>query len=261
MINTITLGDSYKLIKDIPDKSIDLVVIDPPYKFDGGGTGGAFGSDKRNYHKEYLELYKKTGKTEETERLRICANADRQRENIKFVSEGFDNSILDELCRVMKKINIYIWCSKGQLRQIIDYFDDLGCFIDLLTWHKTNPTPMCNNTYLSDTEYCFFIREKGVKIYGSYATKRKYYVTPANVADKKLYKHPTIKPIDIIKNIIVNSSNENDIVLDCFSGSGTTCVAAKGLNRRFIGIELDEEYHKISLERLNPKEEFEQITF
>ena len=57
--------------------------------------------------------------------------------------------------------------------------------------------------------------------------------------------------MQIIKNLIINSSNENDIVLDCFSGSGTTCVACKELNRRFIGIEIDPEYHKISMDRLN----------
>ena len=60
-----------------------------------------------------------------------------------------------------------------------------------------------------------------------------------------------IKPINIIKNLIINSSNKGDIVLDCFSGSGTTCVAAKELERQFIGIEIDPEYHRISLDRLN----------
>ena len=69
--------------------------------------------------------------------------------------------------------------------------------------------------------------------------------------DKKKYKHPTIKPLRIIKTLIKNSSNEGDIVLDCFSGSGTTCVAAKELGRKYIGIEIDPEYHKISLDRLH----------
>ena len=67
----------------------------------------------------------------------------------------------------------------------------------------------------------------------------------------KIYKHPTIKPLNIIENLIINSSNENDIVLDCFCGSGTTGVACKELNRKFIGIEIDREYHKIAVDRLN----------
>jgi len=108
-----------------------------------------------------------------------------------------------------------------------------------------------NNTYANDTEYCIFARENGVRLYGNYETKRKYYISNINTQDKEKYIHPTIKPIQIIKNLIINSSKENDIVLDCFSGSGTTCVACKELNRRFIGIEIDPEYHKISMDRLN----------
>ena len=291
MINKIHLGDCYELIKQIPDKSIDLVVIDPPYQFCAGGNGsseiakrkysqkkemysldtditkenivtggGCFGTKQRSYHseinltpqrKKYEEYIQKYGKYEESERLRVIANAIDNRQNTYFISKGFTNNILDELCRVLKKINIYIWCSKGQLRQIIDYFDDKGCNIDLLTWHKTNPIPTCNNTYLSDTEYCVFAREEGVKLYGSVETKKKYYVTSCNVSDKELYNHPTIKPINIIKNLIINSSQENDIVLDTFVGSGTTCVGAKELNRRYIGMEIDKEYHKIAVNRLN----------
>ena len=300
MINTIQLGDCYELIKQIPDNSIDLVVIDPPYQFCAGGNGssdigkrkanqkdemysldtditkrkvgtgyssggGCFGTKKRNYHSEinltdvnmtperkaYEDYIREHGKDEESERLRIIANAIDNRENTYFISKGFSNDILDELCRVMKKINIYIWCSKGQLRQIINYFDDLGCNLDLLTWHKTNPIPTCNNTYLSDTEYCIFARENGVKLNGTVETKKKYYVTPCNVLDKDKFEHPTIKPLNIIENLIINSSNEGGVVLDTFVGSGTTCVAAKRLNRKYIGIELNPKYHKIALDRLN----------
>jgi DNA modification methylase len=89
----------------------------------------------------------------------------------------------------------------------------------------------------------------------------KYYVTATNVADKEKYKHPTIKPLPIIKNLIINSSKEGDVVLDCFSGSGTTCVASKELNRQFIGIEIDEEYYKISLDRLNGITAYGQLSF
>lgn len=158
--------------------------------------------------------------------------------------------LLDEFVRIMKKVNIYIWCSKAQVGKIINYFENINCNIDILTWHKTNPTPTINNTYANDTEYCIFAREKGVKIYGCYETKRKYYVTGANVEDKKKFNHPTIKPLEIIKNLIINSSNENDVVFDPFMGSGTTAVAAKQLNRQFIGFEIDKEYHRIACERL-----------
>ena len=214
-------GDCLEELKNIADKSVDLVVIDPPYQIVAGGSGGCFGADKRTYHAE-----------------------------VKTLSDGIANNVLDELARVMKKINIYIWCNKNQLKQYINYFEDLGCTTDLITWHKTNPVPTCNNKYLSDTEYILFFREKGAKIYGSYETKKKYYVTTTNKEDKKKYNHPTIKPLNIIKNLIINSSNENEVVLDCFMGSGTTGVACKELNREFIGIELDEKYFNMAKERI-----------
>ena len=212
------------MIKDIPDNSIDLIVIDPPYQMKIGGLGGAFGKRKRNY-------------INELERAQL--------------TKGFDYNILNELVRVMKKVNIYIWCNKDQIRRYIDFFEDLGCNTDLLTWHKTNPLPVCNNTYLSDTEYLLFFREKGVKVYGEYKTKRKYYVTQTNKKDKAKYGHPTIKPLDIIQNLIINSSKEGDTVLDCFMGSGTTGVACANTNRQFIGIELDDTYYKIAEQRIN----------
>ena len=215
-------GDCLEVLKTIPDKSVDLVVTDPPYLMTCGQGGGAFGKDKRQYHTE-----------------------------IEPLTENFNLEVLNQLVRVMKKVNIYIWCSKDQLRQYIDFFEDLGCKTELLCWHKTNPVPTCNNKYLSDTEYLLFFREKGVPIYGSYGTKKKYYVTPTNKADKDKYGHPTIKPVDIIQNLITNSSAENDVVLDCFMGSGTTGVACINTGRSFIGIELDETYFKIAEDRIN----------
>lgn len=236
-------GDCAEILKSIPDNSVDLIITDPPYEFNSGGGGGAFGTKKRDYHNQYLSLYKQEAK-------RIDANKRRQMEGCRLLSKGFDFEILDECIRIMKKVNIYVWCSKAQVRKLLDYFEDKNCNIDILTWHKTNPTPTCNGTYLNDTEYCIFAREKGVKLYGSYKTKSKYWVTPANVKDKKLYKHPTIKPLDIISKLIINSSQEGDTVLDCFMGSGTTGVASKHLNRKFIGIEIDQEYFDIASKRI-----------
>ncbi len=108
-----------------------------------------------------------------------------------------------------------------------------------------------NNTYANDTEYCIFAREQGVKLFGTYETKRKYYLTSTNKDDKDLYHHPTIKPLNIIKNLIINSSSDGDVVLDCFLGSGTTAVAAKELGRHYIGFEINKDYFKIAQDRLN----------
>ena len=214
--------DCMNILSQLEDKSIDLVIIDPPYSIATSGGGGSFGTDKRSYHKSIQEL-----------------------------SYGIKNCVLEELCRVMKKINIYIWCNKEQLKQYMDFFIEKGCKAELLTWHKTNPVPTCNNKYLSDTEYLLFFREKGVKLFGSYATKKKYYISPTNKKDKDRYRHPTIKPLSILKNLVLNSSNEGDIVLDCFMGSGSTGVACLETNRRFIGVEIEKEYFSVANERIN----------
>src|SRR5690554_6328187 len=150
-LNKVYLGDSYELIKNIPDKSIDLIVTDPPYDFmtkhksDNYSGAGAFGKMGRSYHSE-----------------------------VENIISGIDYKILDDFVRVMKKVNIYIWCNKEQLRDYLNYFKDYN--FELITWHKTNPIPTVSNKYLSDTEYLLFFREEGVKLYGDYHTKKKHYL-------------------------------------------------------------------------------------
>lgn len=209
------------MLKHLPDKSVDLVVTDPPYVIETKGAGIYKQSDKQ-YIKE-----------------------------LESMKDGFSTQILDELCRVMKKINIYLFCSQKQIIPLLDYFvKGKGCNWNLLVWAKTNPVPACGNKYLTDTEYILFFREKGVPIYGTYETKFTYYVTPLNQADKRKYDHPTVKPLKIVSNLIFNSSQEGDIVLDPFLGSGTTAVAAKNLGRRYIGVEINPEYFITAENRL-----------
>ena len=158
------------------------------------------------------------------------------------------------LC-LLKKVNIYIFCSQKQIIPLLDYFvKKKKCNWNLLTWHKTNPVPACGNKYLTDTEYILFFREKGVPIHGEFKTKFTYYVTPLNQKDKKKFGHPTIKPLEIIENLIVNSSNEGDVIIDPFIGSGTTAVACINTNRHYIGFELNEEYVEIAEKRIENTE-------
>lgn len=151
----------------------------------------------------------------------------------------------------MKKENIYIWCNKKQILSYLKYFvEKRGCVFEILLYIKQDPTPLCGGNYLIDKEYCLYFR-KGVKLNTTFESAKTWFLMNKNIADKKKYNHPTIKPLSIIRTLIKNSSNEGDIVLDCFSGSGTTCVASKELNRNFIGIEINKEYWQISQDRLN----------
>lgn len=186
--NNIYLMDCLEGMRNLPDKSVDLVVTDPPYIIDTKGAG----------------LYKQPDK--------------RYIQELEGIKNGFSEEILDELCRVMKKINCYFFCSQKQITPLIRYFAKRKCNWNILSWHKTNPVPACGNKYLTDTEYILFFREPGVKLFGSFDTKRTWYATPLNTADKRKYGHPTCKPVHILKNFIINSSNEGDLVLDPFMG-------------------------------------------
>lgn len=211
--------DCMEGIKLLEDNSIDLVVIDPPYKLDLNERKNT--NTFTNYANELLGL-----------------------------KDGFDLKVLDLLIQKMKKINIYIYCSKRQIQELLEYFSNKNCTYEVLTWHKQNPSPLTNNIYLPDTEYIIFARERGVKLYGDYHSKHKYYISGTNKTDKKKYKHPTIKPLPFIENHIENSSRPGEVVLDCFAGSGTTLVAAINKGRKFIGFEINKEYHKIAEHRI-----------
>ena len=205
----------------IPDGTIDLCVTDPPYLIETQG-GGIYTHEDKQYVKE-----------------------------LNDIKDGFCTEILDELCRVMKRINIYIFCSQKQIIPLTDYFvTKRGCNWNLLSWHKTNPVPACGNKYLTDTEYLLFFRQKGVKLYGNFDTKRTWFNTPLNQADKEKWGHPTIKPLGIVRTLVFNSSVEGQTVLDPFMGSGTTAIACIKEKRHFIGFEKDETYWKKSVERV-----------
>lgn len=94
----------------------------------------------------------------------------------------------------------------------------------------------------------------------SYEDAKTLFVSPINNKDKEKYKHPTIKPIRLIEKLVRNSSNENDVVLDCFMGSGTTGVACVNENRNFIGMEIDKEYFDIASERIRSAERQKAIS-
>ena len=244
-IDQIYLGNAYELIKQVPDKSVDLIVTDPPYDFGSGGGGGCFGTGARD-HAE-LDIQEKGFRKEDgSHRIRKQSN-----DEDEDSAENDNIAILPELIRVMKTINIYIWCNKKQIYQYLDFFVKLDCKYDLITWHKTNPLPTINGNYLPDTEYCLYFRGKNAYLGGSYETKRKWYISSLNTQDKEDFAHPTIKPLEIIRNLVINSSKEGDVVLDPFIGSGTTAVACKELGRHYIGFEIEPKYFKIATDRVD----------
>ena len=223
-------GDCLDLMKDIPDGSIDLIVTDPPYLIENTKAGG------------------------KSDLAKSIQNMNDQIQN-NNLTNGFNIKILDELVRVMKKINIYIWCNHKQIPMYLDYFvKQKGCSFDILIWNKTNAMPLFNNKYLTDKEYCLYFRKSSYCNPQNYESAKTVFYQPINAKDKKKYGHPTIKPLNIIQTLMCNSSKEGDIILDPFLGSGTTAVAAVNTNRHYIGFELDEKYFDIACQRLDEAE-------
>ena len=147
-------------------------------------------------------------------------------------------------------MNCVIFGTERMMNKLMNFCEEKGYTYTLTVWHKTNPTPLCNNRYLNSIEFAIHIRERGVKIYGDYHSKSKVYTSTVNKQDKERYGHPTIKPIELIEKYIKNHSVEKDVVLDPFVGSGTTGVACVNTNRNFIGIEIDKEYFDIAENRI-----------
>ena len=224
--NNIYLGDAYKLIKDIPDKSVDLVITDPPYDIEGIHGSGILKSRPAN-QQTYNEI------------------------SDSGLDKGIDLKILDDFVKVMKKINIYIWCNKSQIYDYMTYFvKERNCSFEILIWAKENPIPFCGTHYLCDKEYCLYFWEQGAAVNIPYDRGRTYWISKTNQEDKNNFLHPTIKPIEFIEQLIKNSAGGGAIILDPFVGSGTTCLAAKHLGLSYIGFEINEKYYKIAQDRL-----------
>ncbi|GHV06392.1 hypothetical protein FACS1894217_04970 [Clostridia bacterium] len=217
-------------LKLLPDRCIDLIVTDPPYLIENTRAGG-----KSPLAKSIQGM-----------------NTEIQNSGL---TQGFNAAVLDEMVRVLKTINLYIWCNHKQIPAYLDYFvSGCGCSFDILIWNKTNAMPLFNNKWLTDKEYCLYFRKSAYCNPDSYEHAKTVWHQPINAQDKKRYGHPTIKPLNIIETLIQNSSRPEDVILDPFLGSGTTAVAAVKSGRHYIGYELDSKYFDIACARLDEVE-------
>ena len=218
-------GDCLEVMKEIDDGSIDLIVTDPPYRTTPrGGTGNSGGMCKK---KEFS-----SGKVF-------------KHNDIKF------EEYLPEFYRILKdNSHCYIMCNNKNIIELQNKCIEYGFhFIKNLIWNKGNK--IMGQTYMGQYEYIVFLR-KGIH------KKINNCGTPdiLNVPNKKTKNeegkniHDTEKPVELMKILIENSSNENDIIFEPFSGAGGTIIGAKELGRRYVGVELDEGYCEISKNRL-----------
>ncbi len=155
---------------------------------------------------------------------------------------------LDELLPRINDIcngSIYIFCGIEQVSEIRKFFREKDILTRLCIWEKNNPSPIhCQHHWMSSIECCIYAKKKGATFNEHY----KSCVWRNPVGRSKI--HPTEKPLKLFTYLVETSSNKNDIVLDCCFGSGTTGVACMNTNRKFIGIELDNNYFNIAKQRI-----------
>lgn len=172
-------------------------------------------------------------------------NLDKQQADIEtFNLEDF----LKEVDRVTSG-TVIIFCGKEQLSEIHKYFSDKQKknkgTVRQLIWEKTNPSPMNGqHIYLSGIENAVWFKNRG----GVFNARCKNTVFRHPCGRNKL--HPTEKNHELLKELILDNSNEGDIVFDPCAGSGSHCLVAKELGRNFIGCELDAQYASIAADRV-----------
>ena len=243
-LNTIYNEDCLEGMKRLPDKSVDLMITAPPYLHVKGGmkskrfnVGRVWSADSRMVN-EMSDFDKK---------------------------EIFN--FLDASLRVLKKANMYIFCSKLQLIHYFEYISEYNASVpksralkyDLLIWDKLDNRMMSSKFHASDIEYIVRIYEQGVslnKVWDEDGKKSDsdHYMKLQSFK-KPIGEHTTQKPVELIKRLIRTSSHENDLVLDPFMGSGTTAIACLSTNKQYIGFELDEGYYNIAQDRINKHEQ------
>ncbi len=216
MINSVICGDCLVEMTKIPDKYVDLILTDPPY-------GMSYQSARRTATPQYEK---------------IEGDAD-----LKWLKP-----FLKEAYRVLKdNTHIYLFCNDYAISEFKKEMEDVGFTVKrTMVWVKNNHTSGdLEGDYGNKTEFILFAH-KGRRLLNG---KRDTNVLQAK--REATDYHPTQKPIDLMEYLIEKSSNKDEVVLDPFMGAGSTCIASKRLNRAYIGIELNKEYHKIAQERLN----------
>lgn len=217
--------DVLEIMKLMDNESVDLIVTDPPYRTTSrGGNGNSGGMCKK---KEF-----KSGKV-------FTHNTIKPQEYIP------------EFYRILKEgTHCYIMTNHVNLYEILTVAQDCGFhFIKSLVWNKGNK--IMGQAYMSQFEYVLFFRKGKFKKINKCGTSDILEVPNKKQKDedgKNL--HDTEKPIELMRILVENSSQENDIIFEPFMGIGATVVASLELNRRCIGVELDDKYFSIAKDRV-----------
>lgn len=226
---TLVNKSCFNFLKEITDKSISLVLIDPPYEV----------SRDTNFNSGKI-------KGDDTDRFRVSMNFGDWDNNFSDL-----DIVIKECYRVLKDCGTLIcFYDLWKITILKQYFEDAKFKqIRFIEWVKTNPVPLNSKiNYLTNSREIAIVGVKKSKPVFNSSYDNGIYNYP--ICHEKDRFHPTQKPVVLLEDLIKKHSNIGDIVLDCFSGSGSTALASYNTNRNFIGCEISEEYYKKSIERL-----------
>lgn len=221
--NKIYNRDCIAAMKDMEDKSVDFVLTDIPY--------------------DVVNNYISNGLRE--------LNKDKADE-ITFDLQEF----LEQVYRITNN-SVCIFCGKEQFSSIFAFFSEKKGTTRAICWEKTNPSPMNGQyIYLSGVELAVWFKKPGGGTFNAHC-KNTVFKHPNGRRDI----HPTQKNLQLFEELILDNSNEGDLIFDPCMGGGTTAIASINTNRNYLGFELAEEYfnktnekiEKHLEERANPK--------
>lgn len=231
--------DCRKIFGSIPDSSVDLIVTDPPYKITAKGCTGSTGG----------MLSGNLGKSGKVFEFNSIDCAEYASEFYRVLKDGSHCYVMTNHVNLIRFLNVFT-----DLRTDTERRHDIKPygfhFIKSLIWDKGNK--ITGRFYMSQFEYILFFRKgKGVQI-NNCGTSDILSIPNKKTKDKNGKNiHDTEKPVELMEILISNSSREQDTVFDPFMGSGTTGIACRNTNRKFIGIEIDKEYFNIAKDRLD----------
>ena len=212
-------GDCIEVMKSMKNDSVDFTLTDIPYNEVNRQSNGLRDLDKQKADVLTFDL----------------------------------NVFLKEVYRITKN-SICIICGREQFSEIYSFFAKQKGTVRPIGCQKSNPSPMNGqHIYLSGVEFAVRFKKSGAKVFNAHC-KNTVFKYPNG--SSKL--HPTEKNHGLLKELILDNTNENDIVFDCCMGSGSHLVVALENNRRALGVELDENYFNIAKERIYGKRKSER---
>lgn len=233
-------GDCIELMKKIPSESVELIITDPPYFLSNNGI------------------------TCQSGKMVSVNKGEWDKVNSINEVDSFNELWLSECQRILSKNgSIWVFGTNHNIFSVGNIIQKLNFkILNTITWIKTSPPPNLScRMFTHSTETIIWSKKNSKsKHYFNYSLMKElnggkqmkdvWTIGRTKKIEKRHGKHPTQKPEEIIERIVLCSSQKGDVILDMFSGSGTTGVISVRHDRKYIGIEISEEYLQISKKRI-----------